>query len=123
MEIDNRRMEDSTSALTGTKTPAESKMDNPAMNGSSKSRDKVLTTDPACERPNRFTTTSRYVPLSERAGSGLSSGYGSQDSLEKRSTLSSSNSSVGSSSGSSREVILQWTVFPYCFSICLINKY
>ena len=92
MEIDNRRMEDSSSALTSLKTTVD-KTDSTVVNGSNKPKEH-----------SRFMTASRYVPLSERAGSGLSSGYGSQDSLEKRSTLSSSNSSMGSSSGSSREV-------------------
>ena len=110
MEIDNRRMEDSSPAIGTTKVPADSKMDNPAVNGSSKSSDKVLASDHTYDRPNRYTSTSRYVPLSERTGSGVSSGYGSQDSLEKRSVLSSSsNSSVGSAHGSSREVTLDFS--------------
>ena len=123
MEIDNRNMEDRTPAIGTTKVPPENKMDSTAVNRSSKEREKMLNTDHTYERPNRFTSTSRYVPLSERAGSGISSGYGSQDSLEKRSVLSSSsNSSVGSSSGSSREVILGFSTCE-CYAASIYSTF
>ncbi len=122
MEIDNRRMEDSNTPL-GSKGQSEIKKDTTSLNGpATKPREKPSSQDLAKDRQNRLTTPSRYVPLSERAGSGISAGYGPQDNLEKKSLLSNSNSSLGSASGSTKEVMGWFLLFHGAFENSVKQK-